>query len=138
MAQQVSVKLVDDIDGSEASGTVSFGLDGAQYEIDLSDDNAGKLRDALAAFVGSARRAGGGRARAVVAPRVARPGASDRVRTAAIREWARQNGHAISDRGRIPSSVVEAYGQRDAAPAEPVEVDEAPKKPRKRTMKVAS
>src|ERR687890_2480042 len=59
MAQQRTVRFVDDLDGSEASGTVDFGLDGRRYEIDLSDDNAATLRDALAPFVGAARKSGG-------------------------------------------------------------------------------
>ena len=61
MAQQVNVKFVDDLDGSDAAGTVSFGLDGRTYEIDLSDDNAAKLRDSLASFVAAARKRGGSR-----------------------------------------------------------------------------
>ena len=60
MAQQVNVKFVDDLDGSDAAATVSFGLDGTAYEIDLSDDNAAKLRDSLAVFVGAARSKSGG------------------------------------------------------------------------------
>ena len=56
MAQQVNVKFVDDLDGSDATGTVSFGLDGRTYEIDLSYDNAAKLRDSLASFVAAARK----------------------------------------------------------------------------------
>ena len=112
MAQKVDVRFVDDLDGSEASGTVSFALDGRAYEIDLSDDNAARLRDSLATFVAAARRTGPRRARsqrsstseAPVAP--ARP---SREATAAIRTWARENGHEVSERGRIPKAVVEAY-----------------------------
>jgi hypothetical protein len=112
MAQKVDVRFVDDLDGSEAAGTVSFALDGRAYEIDLSDDNASRLRDSLATFVAAARRTGTRRARsqrsgtweAPVAP--ARP---SREATAAIRTWARENGHEVSERGRIPKAVVEAY-----------------------------
>jgi hypothetical protein len=69
MAQQTTVRFIDDLDGSDASGTFDFSLEGRAYQIDLSDDNAAKLRDALAPFVGAARKAGGrgsgrGRARA--------------------------------------------------------------------------
>ena len=112
MAQKVDVRLVDDVDGSEASETIEFSLEGRSYELDLSEENAAKLRDAFAPFVGAARRAdGGGRRRSGRgAPAVARP-SSDRERTQAIREWARENGHKVSDRGRIASSVVEAYEQ---------------------------
>jgi hypothetical protein len=133
VAQQVSVKLVDDLDGSVASDTVSFGLDGKHYEIDLSNDNAAKLRDAVASYVAAARRGDGGRRRST-APRAARPAASDREHTAAVREWARQNGHKVSDRGRIPNSVIEAYEQRDSTPA--VAAEEAPKKRRRSALKV--
>ena len=112
MAQKVDVKYVDDLDGSAASGTVSFALDGKAYEIDLSDDNAAKLRDALATFVAAARRSGGSgrRGRGSRAAGESAPSArADREATAAIRTWARENGHEVSERGRIPKAVVEAY-----------------------------
>ncbi|MHA6795385.1 histone-like nucleoid-structuring protein Lsr2 [Pseudonocardia bannensis] len=131
MAQHVRVVLVDDLDGSEASDTVSFGLDGQQYEMDLSDANAAQLREALAPFVAAARRSSGGRRRSA-APRSRRP-VADRDQSAAVREWARQNGHKVSGRGRIPNAVVRAFEERDAA-AEPVA--EAPKK-RKPVLKIA-
>ena len=112
MARVTQVSLVDDVDGSVASGTVGFGLDGKTYELDLSDKNAEKLRDAVAPFVAAARRAGG---------RAHRPGGAtvstgstprgDREKTTAIRQWAREHGHKISDRGRIPRSVLEAYAK---------------------------
>jgi hypothetical protein len=115
MAQQVNVKLVDDLDGSDAAGTVSFGLDGRVYEIDLSADNAAALRNSLAAFIAAARK-GGGSAAAVSrrAPKMTaisgpRPQPLDPEQTAAIRAWARQNGHQVSDRGRIAKTVVEAF-----------------------------
>ena len=114
MAQQVQTRLVDDLDGSEADETVTFALAGRQYEIDLSGENAARLRDSLASFVAAARRGGSGR-QSSAAPRSARPAASDREHTAAVREWARQNGHEISDRGRIPHSVLEAYEKRGSA-----------------------
>jgi hypothetical protein len=134
VAQQVETRLVDDLDGSEADETVTFALEGRQYEIDLSADNAAKLRDALAAFVGVARRGDGGRRRSP-APRAARPAAGDREHTAAVREWARQNGHQVSDRGRIPNAVIEAYEQRDSSPAVVVE-EPAPRKKRRSALKV--
>ena len=59
MAQKIQTLFIDDIDGSEAEGTVRFALDGAEYEIDLSAEHAQALRDALAPFVAAARRAGG-------------------------------------------------------------------------------
>jgi Lsr2 len=115
MAQKVDVKYVDDLDGSEASSTVSFALDGKSYEIDLSDDNATRLRDALASFVAAARRSGTSAARrgrgqrAAAAPEGTSSARADREATAAIRAWARENGHEVSERGRIPKAVVEAY-----------------------------
>ena len=115
MAQQVNVKFVDDLDGSDAAGTVSFGLDGKTHEIDLSDDNAAKLRDSLAVFVGAARRSGGSattgsrRTQKMTASSGRRPQPLDREQTAAIRAWARQNGHQVSDRGRISKTVVDAF-----------------------------
>ena len=113
MAQKVDVRFVDDLDGSEAVGTVSFALDGRAYEIDLSDDNASRLRDSLATFVAAARRTGTRRARSQrsstsEAP-AAPPARPSREATAAIRTWARENGHEVSERGRIPKAVVEAY-----------------------------
>ena len=107
MAQKVTVLLVDDIDGGSADETVSFSLDGVSYEIDLSTKNAKTFRDALAQYVGQARRVGG-RSSGGRAARGARRGGGDN-RTAEIREWARKNGHKVNERGRIPAAVVEAY-----------------------------
>jgi Lsr2 len=111
MAQQTTVRFVDDLDGSEASGTFDFSLEGRSYQIDLSDENAAKLRDALAPYVDAARKAGGrSRGRAARQTTVAeKPARSSREETAAIRQWARDNGHQVSERGRIPKSVIEAY-----------------------------
>jgi hypothetical protein len=110
MAQKTIVQLIDDIDQGKAEETVSFALDGTSYEIDLSAKNAAKLRDALAIYVASARKAGrsAGRA-AAAAPRRGRPGRSDREQTQAIREWARKNGHKVGEKGRIPAHILEAY-----------------------------
>src|SRR5437763_10270180 len=110
MAQKVLVQLVDDLDGSTAEQTVEFALDGVQYQIDLSEDNAGALRDALAPFVSAARRAGGRKRSAAPRAAAGRPSpTSDRERNQAIREWARAQGMNVSERGRIPADVVEAY-----------------------------
>ena len=106
MAQETTVRLVDDIDGSEAVETVRFGLDGRVYEIDLSEANAKELRASLAGFIESGRRLGG--RKTVTRTGGARP---DREQLHAIREWARANGHNVKDRGRIPAAVVEAYHQ---------------------------
>jgi hypothetical protein len=112
VAQKVMVTLVDDLDGSEAGETVEFGLDGAFYEIDLSEQNAERLREALAQYVEHARRAGG-RKRAPGRPggagRPPRTASADREQNQAIREWARKQGMNVSDRGRIPKEVTDAY-----------------------------
>jgi hypothetical protein len=109
----VDGRYVDDLDGSEASSTVSFALDGRSYEIDLSEGNAAKLRDSLAAFVAAARRSGGsgrrGRTPRATPEKDEQPTRSSREHTGAIRTWARENGHDVSERGRIPKAVVEAY-----------------------------
>ena len=111
MARKVQVILSDDLDENlSADETVSFALDGTNYEIDLSDKNAKEMRDAFSRYVhaarkvgrGSGRASGGGRSRAT-------GGRMDREQAGAIRDWARKNGHQVSDRGRIPASVVEAY-----------------------------
>jgi hypothetical protein len=111
----VNVKFVDDLDGSDAAGTVSFGLDGRVYEIDLSDDNAARLRDSLALFIAVARKSGRStttgsrRAQKMTASSGPRRQALDREQTAAIRAWARQNGYQVSNRGRISKTVVDAF-----------------------------
>jgi hypothetical protein len=123
MAQKVVVELVDDLDGtmSDDISTVSFGLDGVGYEIDLTDANANKLRDALAGFVQAARRTGGRIRRGTPGTRSAdttRP-AIDREKTKAIREWARENGWALAERGRIPANVIAAYEEAQAEAVKP-------------------
>lgn len=101
MAQRVQVMLIDDVDQSAAAETVTFGLDGVTYEIDLSEVNATKLRDGLAQWIGSARRTGG--------RKVAGSRANAKADLGRVREWARANGHEVSDRGRIAASVQQAY-----------------------------
>lgn len=112
MAQIREIRLIDDIDGEAADETIEFGIDGKSYEIDLSTDNATKLRDALSEFVASARRAAGGtRARRLASGSPVRRPAVDREQNQAIREWARKRGMKVSDRGRIPAEVLDAYHQ---------------------------
>src|SRR5690625_832743 len=110
MVQQVMVTLIDDVDGSPADETVLFSLDGVNYEIDLTAENAAKLRDAMAPWVGHARRAGGRRTsgRRSSARSTGRSGGGSGD-AAKIRQWARDNGYTVSDRGRIPAEVVDAY-----------------------------
>ena len=103
MAQRVHIVLEDDIDGSEATETVSFGLDGTTYEIDLNDEHAAALREALAGYVGHARKV-------VSASRRGRGGATaDGPPAAEVREWARSQGMDVPERGRVPADVRVAY-----------------------------
>ena len=110
MAQRVNVVLVDDLDGGDAAETISFALDGVDYEIDLSEKHAGELRNALSLYIGHGRRTGGRRRKspaggttraAAAAP--AGPSASE------IRAWARENGWEVPERGRVAAEVREAY-----------------------------
>jgi Lsr2 len=122
MAQKTVIQLVDDLDGSEAQGTVSFGLDGTAYEIELSQAHAAELREAVAPYLAAARRVvrvSGRRTsvRPVAAPAPARPTRPDREQVAAIREWARGKGYEVKNRGRIPGAVMEAYNASTAEPA---------------------
>lgn len=105
MAQKVQTLFIDDLDGSEAEGTVRFGLDGTDYEIDLSAAHAEALRKALEPYVSAARRAPGSAAR--------RPGRSGRRAgggagsdSTAVREWAKAQGIEVKDRGRVPAELV--------------------------------
>ena len=112
MAQKVQVLLVDDLDGGEATETVSFALDGSSYEIDLSKKNADLLRDAFAKYVGAARKAGrSGGSSGRSSSRGRGSAAMDRDQAAAIRSWAKKQGLKVSDRGRIPASIIEQYNQ---------------------------
>lgn len=105
MAQKVNIILVDDIDGSEATETVSFGIDGTSYEIDLNDANAAALRDALSGYVGHARKVSGGARRTT-----RRSGAAAGTNhTKDVREWAKSQGMDVSERGRISAEVQKAY-----------------------------
>jgi hypothetical protein len=103
MGTKVTVELEDDLDGGPADETLRFRVDGSQYEIDLSEKNARAFRKQLAPFIEHARRAGRGQRR--------RPGrtSSSRERSGDIRAWAKDQGIAISERGRIPASVVDQY-----------------------------
>jgi hypothetical protein len=111
MAQKVVVELVDDLDGtaSDDISTVVFGLDGAQYEIDLNGDNADRLRDVLGSYVTAARRTGGRVKRVTPPSSTAISPAAGREQTKAIRDWARNNGFDLADRGRIPAHVIDAF-----------------------------
>jgi uncharacterized membrane protein len=104
MAQKIQVLFIDDLDGGEAAGTVRFGLDGTDYEIDLSTAHSDELRNALQQYITHGRRTGGTARRAARSRR-----GSDGVDNARVREWAKGQGIEIKDRGRVPASVVEQY-----------------------------
>ncbi|MEU9891337.1 Lsr2 family protein [Sphaerisporangium sp. NPDC051017] len=106
MATQIQKILIDDLDGGEANQTVNFAIDGSAYEIDLSDDNAKKLREALSSFVSGARKAEGVPVRGRKRGGGQRP---SREKSSEIRAWAKAHGISVSERGRIASSVVEQY-----------------------------
>lgn len=105
MAQKVQVLFTDDLDGSDAEGTVSFALDGTAYEIDLSAQNAAALRAVLKPYVAAARKTGGARG---IGQRRSRRNASG-VNPVQVREWAKANGITVNDRGRVPASVIARY-----------------------------
>jgi hypothetical protein len=111
VARRELVVLEDDLDGGDAAETIRFALDGTSYEIDLNNKNAKKLRDSLASYVTAGRKVGRGGI-VLGSGRSGRPRATtggDREQSRAIREWARKAGKQVSDRGRIPQDVVDAY-----------------------------
>jgi hypothetical protein len=102
MASRTIVELTDDVDGKPAVETVKFGLDGREFEIDLSEKNAKAIRKALEPWVAAARRVGGRQSRGTKRVETG-------VDTAAVRAWAASNGIELSARGRLPRDVVEQY-----------------------------
>lgn len=102
MAQKIQTLFVDDLDGSEAEGTVRFGLDGAEYEIDLNAKHAQALRASLARYVDAARRSPASSRRPARGGR----GSSSGVNTTEVRDWAKAQGIEVKDRGRIPAELV--------------------------------
>jgi hypothetical protein len=120
MAKKMTVEVLDDLDESPADDTVAFSLDGQSYEIDLNQKHADELRESLARYIGAARKtgrpgsgSGGGQRRSGRSAGASRPtpAGSDRERVQAIREWARSNGHTVSERGRLSSKVIAAYDE---------------------------
>jgi hypothetical protein len=103
MAQKVQTFFVDDLDGSEAKGTVRFGLDGTEYEIDLNAEHAQQLRDGLARYVAAGRRVAASTWRPARSGRKAQPNA---LNTTEVREWAKAQGIDVKDRGRVPAELV--------------------------------
>lgn len=112
MAARTVVHLIDDVDGGKADETVTFSLDGVDYAIDLSHGNAEGLRKTLAEFVHAGRRTGGRVTRG--AKTQVKPG-GDRAQNQAIREWARRNGHQVSERGRIPGDLIAAFQEANGS-----------------------
>ena len=111
MAQKIQTLFIDDLDGSVAEGTVRFGLDGTDYEIDLNAGHARELRDALARYVAAARRVGGTARRPA---RGTRRGPASGLDTTEVREWARAQGIEVKDRGRVPAELVVKFKEATA------------------------
>jgi len=111
MAQKTQIILTDDIDGSEATQTVTFGFQGATYEIDLNDEHAASIEESFAEWIKAARKSAGPRGAASSRATAARGGGGGTKRTDLddVRAWARDNGHTVADRGRIKQSVLDAY-----------------------------
>ena len=103
MAQKIQTLFIDDLDGSEAEGTLRFGLDGADYEIDLNAGHAQELRDALARYVSAARRVSGNAPRSA---RGGRRGSASGPDSNEVREWAKAQGIDVKDRGRVPADLI--------------------------------
>ena len=103
MAQKMQTLFIDDLDGSKADGTVRFGLDGADYEIDLNAAHAQELRDVLACYVSAARQAGGGARRPA---RIGRRVPANGLNIPEVRKWAKAQGIEVKDRGRVPAELV--------------------------------
>jgi hypothetical protein len=109
VAQKIQTLFIDDIDGGAAEGTVRFALDGTDYEIDLNARHSEELRSALGRYVSHARKVGGGARRAGRTAGRASRGVSSALNTTEIRNWAREQGYDIKDRGRVPADLVAKY-----------------------------
>ncbi len=112
VAQKVQTLFIDDLDGSAAEGTVRFGLDGTEYEIDLNSGHAQRLRDALAAYLRAGRRVSGGSRRPA---RGERRGPASGLNTTEVREWAKAHGIEVEDRGRVPAELVVKFRRQRAS-----------------------
>jgi hypothetical protein len=106
--QKIVQTLVDDIDGSEATTTVTFSVAGVDYTIDLNDKNVAKFDKAVAPFVEHAQRIGGRRQKGASVTKIS-------SNAKAVRSWAQANGYAIPDRGRIPGDIIAAYEAAEAS-----------------------
>ena len=113
VAQKIQTLFIDDLDGSAAEGTVRFGLDGTEYEIDLNAGHAKELRDALARYVDAARRVGNSARKPA---RGGHRGSAGVLNPVEVREWAKAQGIEVKDRGRIPADLVVKFRAATAAP----------------------
>lgn len=111
MAQKIKVILIDDLDGTDATETIQFAIDGVSYEIDLNDKHANEFRADLERWIKAGRRVSGRRSRKAAAPRAAGQSAATSD-AAKVRQWARENGYEVSARGRVPAEIRDAYNQR--------------------------
>jgi len=120
MAQKTVVTMIDDLTGEEAEHitAVEFALDGVTYELDLSDENATKLRETLAHYTGAGRRIGGRRRSGRRLTAGSKAGSAtvgyNRETLKSIRDWAKHNGHSVSDRGRLSAEVLQAWERAHA------------------------
>jgi len=116
MAQKTQIIMTDDLDGSEATQTVTFAFQGTSYEIDLNDEHASSIEESFAEWITNARKTTGGRSTSTPARSSSGGGRASsgpkRTDLDAVRAWARENGHEVSDRGRVSNKVLEAYDAR--------------------------
>jgi nucleoid-associated protein Lsr2 len=112
VAQHVQTRLVDDLDGSKAVETITFQVDSKEYEIDLNEEHAARLRDALAPYVAAGRRAGVSRTprRQSAAPKRSRQDLAE------VRAWLAEHGYPVKERGRIPDAWVADYDTKSPNP----------------------
>jgi hypothetical protein len=106
MAQKIQTLFIDDLDGGEAEGTVRFGLDDTEYEIDLSAKHTKELRKALEKYVGAGRKVSGSARRPA---RRARRSIEGGVNPSDVRDWAKEQGIEVKDRGRVPAGLVARF-----------------------------
>jgi len=109
VAKKTVVEWVDDIDGTAASETVTFTIDGSRYEIDLSEENAAKLRETMSGWIEASRRASSRRSKSAPQPK------NDSSESTKARKWAMDNGLDVGPRGRLRSEVIDAYRTRSSA-----------------------
>ncbi|MEJ5946142.1 Lsr2 family protein [Pseudokineococcus basanitobsidens] len=109
MAQKTQVTLVDDLDGSEATQTVTFAFQGTNYEIDLNDQHFSSIEESFAEWIGAARKTTASQGKASSRAASTRGGGTKRADLDDVRAWARDNGHTVADRGRVKQSILDAY-----------------------------